>query len=84
MVEKWTDYLGEVCVFTFSVRMNTLASGNLRVNTHMKLNNNSGKENIKEVVVEILSRLTKGDIRKFYSKKKKKLWYYFRAQKKAF
>lgn len=46
MVEKWTNYLGEVCVFTFSVRMNALASGNLRVNTHMKLNNNSGNENI--------------------------------------
>lgn len=82
MVENLTNYLDEVRVFTFSVRLNALASGNLRVNTQMKLNNNSGKENIKEVVVEILSRLTEGDIRKFYSKKM--LWCYFRAQKKAF
>lgn len=54
MVENLTSYLDEVRVFTFNVRVNALASGNLRVNTQMKLNNNSGKENIKEVVVEIL------------------------------
>lgn len=61
MVENLTDYLGEVCVFTFSVRVNTLASGNLRVNTQTKFNSNLEKK-ILEVVVQILSRLTKGNV----------------------
>jgi len=33
-----------VCEFTFIIGVNTLASGYLRVNTQMKLNNNSGKK----------------------------------------
>lgn len=48
MVENLKNQLGEVCMFTSSVRVNTLASGNLRVNTQMKLNSNSVKGNTKE------------------------------------
>lgn len=36
----------------------------MRVNLQMKPNSSFGKENIKDVVVEIISRLTKGGIGK--------------------